>query len=157
MTLSLLQIALLIFASSLVAFGGFIMLQYSWRSRFHLAKERCDLIDFSVNLIQASASQAVHCLESSELRSNGELQLLDADVEKLEQLAARLTLLDDTSSVEAIKKISVSLRRASKHCKSRVSTSEDPLLEKFKLYLDQRKLHSLSILSKQYQQALTAL
>ncbi len=157
MTLSLLQITLLIFASTLVAFAGFLMLQYSWRSRFHLAKERCDLIDFSVNLIQASATQAIHCLESLPPQCESEVELLDADVKKLDQLAARLMLIDDSTSVDAIRKISLSLKRASKHCKTRESINEDPLLEKFKLYLEQRKLHSLSVLSKQYQQALTTL
>ena len=157
MTISIWQLSLLIFATALLVFGGFLMLQFSWRSKYHITKERCDLIDFSVNLIQASIHQAHTCLTQTGPSVMSEIQLLNKDVEKLDQLAARLTLINDQRAVEAIQKMALLLRRVSRHCQQRDSVKQDPLQAKFLSYVEQRKLHSLAILSTQYQHALSNL
>jgi len=150
------QLFLLIFSAGLASFAGFIMLNYSWHDHKHVARERCDLLDFSVNLIHASTAQAIHCLERFPDRNPEELALLTQDIEKLEQLAARLTLVSDRTSVAAVTKIALALKRTVVHC-NQGNKQRTLLNNKFIEYLQQRKMHSLHELSKQYQTALSKL
>jgi len=153
---SLEQLFILIFAAGLASFAGFIMLNFSWHDHKHVARERCDLLDFSVNLIHAATAQAIHCLEEFPDKTPDELALLTQDIEKLEQLAARLTLVSERESVAAVSKIALALKRTVAHCKQ--GNKQRPTLnQKFIEYLQQRKMHSLHELSKQYQTALSKL